>query len=109
MNKVEYLLTCLMEELAEVQQETSKCLRFTPNHCYEEYGTTNKQRVQLEFADVCAVAGLLRDEGVETYITVPDDPAEYFIERYFDKMRRTEESYAIATKLGAIRNDPRDH
>jgi hypothetical protein len=109
MNKKEYLLTCLMEELSEVQQETSKCLRFTPDHLYEPYGTTNLKRLQLEFADVCAVAKLLELEGVNTLIQPPLDPGLEFIDRYFDKMKRTEESYEIARKLGALKDDDSDH
>lgn len=109
MNKKEYLLACLTEELSEVQQELCKCLRFTHNHLYEPYGSTNLQRVQLEYADVCAVAKLLREEGIETLIDVPLDPGPEFIDRYFDKMKRTEDSYKVAKELGALQDDSRDH
>ena len=102
MNKKELLLACLSEELSEVQQEISKCQRFTVDHLYEPYATTNLQRVQLEYADVCAIAFLLREMGVETHITVPNDPGSEFIERYFDKIRRTAESYVVSVKLGAL-------
>lgn len=102
MNKKELLLACLVEELSEVQQEISKCQRFTPNHFYGPYGTTNLERVRLEFADVCAVAYLLREEGVETYIIPPNDPDGAFIDRFTSKMKRTEESYAISVTLGAL-------
>lgn len=102
MNKKELLLACLLEELSEVQQEISKCQRFSTDHLYEPYGTTNIQRVQLEYADVCAVAHLLRREGIETHIKVPDNPGPFFIDRYFDKMRRTEASYRISVELGAL-------
>lgn len=102
MNKIEHLLVCLTEELAETNQEVSKCLRFSANHLYEPYGTTNLQRLQLEFADVCAIAYLLRELGVETCIFPPADAKDEFIERYFDKMRRTEDSYKVAIELGAL-------
>jgi hypothetical protein len=102
MNKKELLLACLLEELSEVQQEISKCQRFTAGHLYEPYGTTNLERVQLEYADVCAVAYLLRQEGIETYIMPPSDPGLPFIDRYFDKMSRTEASYKVSIELGAL-------
>lgn len=106
MNKKELLLACLMEELAEMQQEVSKCLRFTPDHQYDGYDHSNKVRFQLEYADVCAIASMLREEGFETFIETPVNPGKEFVERYFDKMRRTEDSLKISHTLGALRDDP---
>ena len=54
MNRVEYLLVCLMEECAEVQQAAAKALRFglTDQNLDDLYG---------EYVDVAAVFGMLAD------------------------------------------------
>jgi hypothetical protein len=63
MQEQEYLLTCLLEELAEVQKEISKALRFglkdiDPNH--PEAGN-NLHKIETELTHVNAVLELLAD------------------------------------------------
>jgi hypothetical protein len=65
MTKQEYLLICLMEELAEMQQAISKCLRFKPEDEYLEADTgilrTNLRKVIEEYSDVRAIMKLLEE------------------------------------------------
>jgi hypothetical protein len=70
MNVREYLMLQLIEELGEVQKELSKCLRFTPDHVYN--GQSNIERARGESIEVMAIADMLRAEGIETGICVPD-------------------------------------
>jgi hypothetical protein len=104
MNKTEYLLCCLTEELSEVQQEIGKCLRFTCNHKPTEYPTTNIQRVALEMADVYAITTMLYGEGVDVGIAVPydDDMTESQRVRMQEKILRTNKLMDISKELGAL-------
>jgi len=54
MNKEQYLLNSLSEELGEVQQCVGKCLRFGTHHRYEEYDETNFEALIREMNDVYA-------------------------------------------------------
>ena len=63
MNKIEYLLTCLVEECAEVQQEATKSIRFGLDDQFEDM-PLNRERLVLEFIDVVAILDLLDQEGV---------------------------------------------
>jgi hypothetical protein len=103
MTEIEYLLICLSEELAEVQQEIGKCLRFTPNHKPDVYPTTNLERLRLERMDVAAVARLLLDRGVDTQLTanlarVTDDE----FDRYNAKKDRTLNLMALSKEMGVV-------
>jgi len=64
MNKTEYLLTCLMEECAEVQQIASKCMRFgLDNHHPSNPNVTNATELQRELIDLDAIKFMLAEEG----------------------------------------------
>ncbi len=104
MKKVEYLFACLSEELSEVQQEISKCLRFTATHIPTEYyKTSNIQRVQLESADVYAISHMLFVEcGIDTGLRVPENlPTDMEI-RFNDKIRRTKLLMETSVALGVL-------
>ena len=105
MNMTEYLLTCLGEELAEVQQETSKCLRFTPNHKPTAYQTTNLERLQLEVADVVAIGSMLAEEDILIGISVNRDSLKTAAmrERFDDKVNRTMKLMHVSVELGALK------
>jgi hypothetical protein len=102
MNKVQYLLTCFNEELSEVQQEVSKCLRFTPHHTpVGIYDTTNLQRVHLEIADVYAISHMLQKEGLELKLE-PMVMSPEMVTRYHEKILRTEKLMEISFELGVL-------
>jgi hypothetical protein len=103
----EYLLVCLSEELAEVSQEVSKCLRFTPEHVRPgENEVSNLRRVQLEVMDVFAVSGLLHglcdiDTGLRMDINVIMADTE-LMDRLSEKQKRTLDMAEISRKLGTL-------
>jgi len=96
MNKREYLLICLAEELAEVQQCIGKCLRFTTDNKFEEYKTTNFEELILEMNDVYAITELLEDHGLT--IDVID-------ERIDGKKERTEKYMKISEQLKTLNGE----
>ena len=63
MNKTEHLLTCLIEECAEVQKAAAKALRFGLDDT-SPGGTTNRQDIADECVDLLAVLEMLEDEGI---------------------------------------------
>jgi hypothetical protein len=93
MNRQQYLLICLMEELAEVSQQASKCLRFTPEHCYKGDGHSNLDELAMEWSDLCAIMQMLKLEDVEWF----HNP-----ERLHEKTQRTEKLMKISIELGAL-------
>lgn len=64
MNKTEYLLTCLSEECAELQQAVSKALRFGLNNRHPDGITTNEQDIVKECIDVIALMELIKEENI---------------------------------------------
>lgn len=65
MNKVDYLLVCLMEECAEVQHACAKALRFGLDDHHPSKGMSNVEDLMKELDDVYAIVALLQDEGIE--------------------------------------------
>ena len=67
MNRLEHLLTILVEECAEVQQASTKTLRFGLEEGRDlsamEYGN-NVQRLRHEINDVLAMVEMLESEGL---------------------------------------------
>ena len=66
MNKQEYLLTCLSEECAEIQQAVSKALRFGLDNYNPNGLLTNEGAISLELNDLQAIKEMLIKEGVLT-------------------------------------------
>ena len=62
MNRLEHLLTILMEECCELAQDTAKAKRFGVNE-QRDLPTSNRDRMEKEFNDVFAVIEMLKDEG----------------------------------------------
>ena len=69
MTEQEHLLTCLMEECAEVQQAVSKAIRFGLNDSYKDHGN-NKERIEDELCDLGGVLELLYARKI---LSMPDD------------------------------------
>ena len=63
MNTIEYVLTCLSEECAEVQQNISKALRFGLDDTWKDM-PDNATKIAIEYADLIAVAEMLEEMGV---------------------------------------------
>lgn len=63
MDKVEYLLTCLSEECAEVQQAVAKAQRFGLDDGHPDLQTTNAEDIMTELTDVIAVMTMLMEAG----------------------------------------------
>ncbi|MBL4730757.1 MAG: hypothetical protein JKY28_05265 [Sulfurimonas sp.] len=64
MNREQYLLVCLSEECAEVQQAISKSLRFGLDNFHPISKKTNHIDICNELNDVIAVVTLLIREGL---------------------------------------------
>ena len=73
MTRTEYLLICLMEEAAEVQQAASKALRFGLEDT--TITITPRQRISEELNDLKGLLWMLQEEGV----VLEDDPLAQII------------------------------
>jgi len=96
MNTEQYLLTCLVEELAELQHALSKCLRFTTEDLFKGQPFTNLQQANDEYSDVLAILQLLQYNGV--YL----QPS---LERILLKKNKTEEYMVYSRTLGVLMDD----
>ncbi len=79
MNDREYLLTCLMEELAEITEvcgkigvRASKMLRFGSDETQPGHIDTNAQRLVAELADLIGIVKALENAGLITLKAVKD-------------------------------------
>ena len=64
MNKQDYLLVCLMEELAEAQQACAKALRFGLDDHHPQTQLSNEDSLWNEINDVYAILDLLKEQNV---------------------------------------------
>jgi hypothetical protein len=76
MDEIQYLLNCLSEECAEVQQRVSKALRFGLKEIQPGQPLDNIQRIEEELIDVAAIISMLRERGVYLRGAIPDAIAE---------------------------------
>ena len=63
-NTTEYLLTCLIEECAEVIQRATKAQRFGLMEIQPGQKMDNQQRLQEEISDLWGTLVMLRDHGI---------------------------------------------
>jgi len=96
MNKVEHLLTCLVEECAEVQQAVCKAQRFGLDDGYPGSVTTNAQDIVKECTELIAVVEMLQEEGVITGVGL-------FSSKY-EKKERVKQYMKYAESRGMLEN-----
>lgn len=95
MNEIEYLLVCLAEECAEVQQIVAKILRFGLNSHHPDKFKTNLQELHDELIDLDAIREMLNDHKVDTFT---DD--EYTM--LTAKMNKVKKYMEISRKSGML-------
>ena len=94
MNKTEYLLTCLIEECAEVQKEATKALRFGLDDKWEN-DNTPQERLYIEMCDILGVIETLMEEGIlDSNRISPQQPTDVLISAKKKKIKRWME-YAV--------------
>lgn len=71
MNKTEHLLTCLIEECAEIQKAATKALRFGLEDGFPGRGTTNAYDIWKECIDLKASIEMLEEEKLIKNTGVP--------------------------------------
>jgi hypothetical protein len=64
MNKTEHLLTCLIEECAEIQKSAAKALRFGLDNNAPNSDSTNADDISTEIYDLIAVIEMLKEENI---------------------------------------------
>ena len=101
MTEQQYLLQCLSEELSEVQQEISKCQRFTPDHIDPVSGMQNITKVRLEYADVHALLRMLEKTGLFIESEHP-----FVRQRINEKISRTVRLMKVSRELGVLEDEP---
>jgi hypothetical protein len=75
MNATEHLLTCLMEECAEIQKEAAKALRFgLDDHAPDAPTVSNADGIARECIDLIAVIEMLEERNI---IPTLDAPEQY--------------------------------
>lgn len=102
MDKKEHLLTCLIEECAEIQQAATKALRFglTQGNPLNPTFTTNAQDIENEVIDLIAILELLQEGGF-LHIKNSKQSAPFI-----DKKKQKVVSYMeLAEQLGILKNN----
>lgn len=97
MSKIEYLLICLMEEAAEVQQIAAKALRFgLGNHHPDHPETTNAAEIRRELLDLDAIhTMLLKEEALPIQVSS--------IEAMRPKIEKVQHYMRISADLGVLK------
>lgn len=87
MNKTEYLLTCLVEECAEVQQAATKILRFGLDDCAPDTYVSNKAHLIRELIDVLAIVDILKETDIIPDLD-DDTPTAHHMNEKIKKVRK---------------------
>lgn len=88
MNTTEYLLSCLIEECAEVIQRATKAQRFGLREVQPEQSLTNEERLAYELADLTGTLELLGENGVKLFAgDIAIEAKKQKIARYMDYSR----------------------
>lgn len=98
MTKVQYLLTKLMEECAEVSQRASKQIQFGKLEIQNGQNLTNGQRLHDELVDLLVIAEMLQEE-----FEIPEftDTAE-FDRAYVTKKIKMQKYLDLSKQLGML-------
>lgn len=94
MNRKEYLLICLAEELGEFQKEILKCLRFGPYNYCKETNSLNIERANQEYSDTIGIIRVLKEEG---YILKSDE------EQINKKIEKLERYFKISEAFNIVK------
>lgn len=103
MNKSEYLLTCLIEECAEVQHRTCKFLRFGPHDHHPAKLTDNTEELQAEIADLIAVLLLVIDDEI-----LPEIDEITLSKMIADKQAKVAKYMEYSVNCGTLKEDTDD-
>lgn len=99
MSEKEWLLVCLMEELAETSQRVSKALRFGVDEIQPGQPLTNMQRIAEENADVLVIMGMLAHHNTDISNVFSNEEferrAEAKVMRVLELIRKARESGII--------------
>lgn len=88
MNEVEHLLTCLNEELAEVQKDVCKALRFGLGDRRSGASATNEANIAHEMGDVLSIIDMLRARHIFRNLTIsPSDRKKGKVAKYMSVAR----------------------
>lgn len=109
MNRIEHLLTCLIEETTEVGKEGCKALRFglddkltkDPYGPRGTEGPTNAEKIRDEMIDLLAVYVMLASEGAVPPIKFSIDDNDT-LQRLFRKTQRVTAYMDYAKDVGAF-------
>lgn len=93
MNTTEYLLSCLIEECAEVIQRATKAQRFGLREIQPEQEFTNEERLAAELDDLLGTLSLLAEQGVRLSSSS---------ERIRAKVLKVEKFMNYSRELGAL-------
>jgi hypothetical protein len=95
---VDYLLTCIAEECAEVAQRATKAIRFTLDEKEPGQELTNKERLVQEFNDLYAIMEMLNEMGViDEFINLEAiEKKKLKVEKFWE--------YSKAIKSGEVAN-----
>lgn len=96
MNRTEHLLTCLIEECAEVQKEATKALRFGLNDDWHRDGTP-AHKLEEEFSDLLSIYQMMCDAGFIKYIHTKD--------RQYKKSEKVLKWMEYAIEQGTLEED----
>ena len=86
LNKTEHLLTCLMEECAEIQKAAAKALRFGLDDHAPNSDSNNSEDISTEIIDLLAIIEMLKEENI-----IPDSyqhNADSLIARKKEKVKQ---------------------
>jgi hypothetical protein len=97
MNKEQYLLICLMEEAAEIQQACAKALRFGITNVHPVHRSNNLDSIKRELNDLEAIRQMLVEAGVLGIFEALED-----CEQIDAKMKKVEKYMKESKEIGTL-------